>query len=409
VQRLTNTVRDYDWGSRLHIARMQGQPAAEHPMAEMWLGAHPGAPSTLADGRALDDAIAADPAGLLGDRVADRFEGRLPFLMKLLAAAEPLSLQVHPTSERARAGYAEEDRAGVPLDAPDRNYRDRSHKPELIYALTRFEGMAGFRDLGRTTEILRLLELPWLDDVIARFESSGTPFQSLRAVVAEWLALSGAELVDRVAQLGAAAAAAEERAHRVDPRYRPPSIDRQSVERESRRVFAEATSLAAKYPADPGVLVTLLLNHVVLAPGEALFLDAGVIHAYTSGFGVEIMAASDNVVRAGLTPKHVDIPELMRIADFRPMPAPLWAPAESETVQVFEPPVRDFALEIAELPATSLASSGPRIVLALGGAVTVTAGGATLELGSAESAFVSDADGPLTVTGEGRVAVASVP
>jgi len=409
VQRLTNTVRDYDWGSRLHIARLQGLPTAEQPMAEMWLGAHPGAPSTLADGRTLDEAIAADPTALLGARVADRFDGRLPFLMKLLAAAEPLSLQVHPSSEQARAGYAEEDRAGVPLMSAARNYKDASHKPELIYALTRFEGMAGFRELGHTAEILRLLGLPWLDNVATLFEETGTPFQSLRSVVKEWLSLGGAALSDRVEEVRRAAAVAEDRAHRAATRRSEPVVDRQSVERESRRVFAQTAELAAKYPHDAGVLVTLLLNHVVLAPGEALFLDAGVIHAYTSGFGVEIMAASDNVVRAGLTSKHVDVPELMRISDFRPMPAPLWAGQEVDGVQVFDPPVRDFVLQLADVPCAVLAAAGPRIVLALDGAVRVAAGGTDVLLAPGESAFVAGADGPLSVSGEGRVAVASVP
>ena len=410
MQRLTNAVREYDWGSRTHIAKLTGQPAAESPMAEMWFGAHPGAPSVLADGRSLDLAIEADADGMLGTEVANRFQGKLPFLLKLLAAAEPLSLQVHPSSERARSGYAEEQRAGIRPDASDRNYKDASHKPELIYALTRFEGMAGFRSLPRTARILRMLSLPWLDEVALRLEDSGTPFQTLRTVVAEWLASSGPELEVRLAELGRAAAEAERAAHRADPRARPPKSDRQSVDRESLRVFDQTMRLVAKYPTDAGVLVTLLLNHVVLAPGEALFLDAGVIHAYTSGFGVEIMAASDNVVRAGLTSKHIDVPELMKIADFRPMPAPLWGPIDDEDDQaaVFQPPVADFRLEVAELPVRA-AASGPRIVLVLEGTASARAGQESLALSAGESAFVPDCDGPLEISGTGRVVVASVP
>jgi mannose-6-phosphate isomerase len=420
VWRLTNEVRDYAWGSRTHISRLHGLPDADRPMAEQWFGAHAGAPSRIDDGRTLAAVIAADPQHTLGSDVAEHFDGRLPFLLKLLAAAEPLSLQVHPTTARARAGFREEDALGKPVDAADRNYRDPSHKPELIYALTRFEGMAGFRDLARTADILRLLQLPWLDDVAERLDSSPAPFQTLRSVVGDWLTLERDELTALVGELGKAAAAAEERAHKVDPRARPPLSDRQSVERESLRVFAQTASLAAAYPNDAGVLVTLLLNHVVLAPGEAMFLDAGVIHAYTFGFGVEIMASSDNVVRAGLTPKHVDIPELMRITDFRPMPAPLWTPHdETPGVAVFQPPVEDFRLEIAELPAAVAPADGPRIVLVLEGRAVVSTAldqrgaldrpAGRLALAQGESVFVPDADGPIEITGTGRVAIASVP
>jgi len=412
VWTLTNVVRDYAWGSRTHLARLQGIPESDRPMAELWLGAHAGAPSRIDDGRLLDELIAADPKDALGADVATRFDDRLPYLMKLLAAAEPLSLQVHPTTARARAGFREEELKGVPVDAPDRNYRDSSHKPELIYALTRFEGMAGFRDLDRTAAILRQLRLPWLDEVADQLESSGTPFQTLRSVVAGWLALTGDDVRARVAELGQAAAAAEERAHNATPRSRTQVAARQSVERESRRVFAQTAALAAAYPADAGVLVTLLLNHVVLAPGEAMFLDAGVIHAYTSGFGLEIMASSDNVVRAGLTPKHVDIPELMRITDFRPMPAPLWHPTqETPDVAVFQPPVEDFSLVVAELPASDVPPSGPRIVLVLEGEADVSTAldPSGQRLGQGGSVFVTDADGPCEITGTGRVAIASVP
>lgn len=408
--KLTNVIRDYSWGSRTHLARLQGLADSDRPLAELWMGAHPGAPSRLPDGRPLDVVIESDPQQTLGAHVAGRFDDRLPFLLKLLAAAEPLSLQVHPTTARARTGFREENAAGKGLDAPDRNYRDASHKPELIYALTRFEGMAGFRDLDRTAEIVRQLRLPWLDEVADRLASSPAPFQTLRGVVGGWLTLEGDELTARVAEVGKAATAAEAQAHKVDPRARPPLSDRQSVERESLRVFAQTAALSAAYPCDAGVLVTLLLNHVVLAPGEAMFLDAGVIHAYTSGFGVEIMASSDNVVRAGLTPKHVDIPELMRITDFRPMPAPLWSPLEEGAgAELFQPPVEDFSLEVAPLPTTAVATSGPRLVVVLEGAAELSSAGRELALAQGESAFVTDADGTLEIRGAGRVAIASVP
>ncbi len=330
MYRLENPVRDYAWGSRTHIPRLLGVPPDGRPWAELWMGAHPSAPSRLPDGTSLEDAIAADPERMLGARVHASFGDRLPFLMKLLAAAEPLSLQVHPTSERARIRCAEQDAAGIPLDAPERSYPDASHKPELIYALTRFEGMAGFRDPERTAVILRGLGLRWLDAVADQIETTQTPFQTLRAVVTEMLGTKGELLRHRLRELRAAASTAELRSHSSYAGRRAGTADDPTlVERESVRVYAATAQLVDRYPDDAGVLVTLLLNHVVLAAGEAMFIDAGVIHAYTSGFGVEIMAASDNVLRAGLTPKHVDIPELLEVTNFTPMPPPQWAARES--------------------------------------------------------------------------------
>src|SRR3954447_25009392 len=351
MHRLTNPVRHYAWGSRTHIPKMCGLPISDEPVAEMWFGAHPADPSCIEDGRRLDDLISAAPQDILGDRVARSFGGRLPFLMKLLAAAEPLSLQVHPTSEQARIRFAEQNAAGIPLDAPERSYRDASHKPELIYALTRFEGMAGFRDTTRTAAILRMFELPCLDAVAAELAVTPTPFKSLRRVVSEMLATSGEELRERLQQLRIAAEDAEARAHRPESRMRPPDVEQSSTERESLRVIAQTKALVDRYPDDAGVLVTLLLNHVVLAAGEAMFIAAGVIHAYTSGFGVEIMAASDNVLRAGLTPKHVDIPELLEVTNFTPIPPPLWAgtPVEDADGIKLAPPVEEFELVVASI------------------------------------------------------------
>jgi mannose-6-phosphate isomerase len=346
---------------------------------------------------------------MLGSRVAEGFGPRLPFLMKALAAAEPLSLQVHPTSDRARAGYAAENAAGVPIGDPRRSYQDEFHKPELVYALTRFEGMAGFRDVAKSSEILRLFDLPWLDSVADDLHA-GPPAETLHAVVTAMLATGGDVLADRLVDLGKAACAAEERAHRSRLPGVRRSRERTSVEREAVRVFAQTAALADRYPADPGVLVTLLLNHVVLSPGEAMFLDAGVIHAYTSGFGVEIMASSDNVVRAGLTPKHVDVAELLDIADFRPVPPPTVAPASAgRAVVSFEPPVTDFALHVVAAPSEALPAAGPRMVLGLDGEMRLASADGELPVRRGEAVFVPDRTGPIRLTGAGRVAVGAVP
>lgn len=407
---MANPIRHYAWGSRTHLPRLLGQDPTEQPAAELWLGAHPGDPSYLDADTSLADAIAHEPRAMLGEPVVAEYGARLPFMMKVLAAAAPLSLQVHPNTERARRGFAREEAAGLPTGHPDRNYQDPFHKPELIFALTRFEGMGGFRDLDRSAAILRLLQLPWLDELAEQLDCSATPFQTLREVVTGLLTLTPDVLTARVGELAVAAEAAEGRGHRVSPRVRPPRADRNSVSRESLRVFATVRTLARAYPSDAGVLVSLLLNHVVLAPGEAMFVDAGVVHAYTSGLGVEILAASDNVVRAGLTPKHTDVPELLQVTDFTPRPAPLWASHDSTPGEArFEPPTGEFALLVGAPPLTRIPAAGPRIVLALTGPVALRSGGAELVLTGGQSAFVADDDGPLSVHGPGRVALAWVP
>src|SRR4051794_33616207 len=379
----------------------------------MWFGAHPADPSRVEDGRGLDEVIERSPEASLGAHVAGSFGPRLPFLMKLLAAAEPLSLQVHPTSERARIRFAEQNAAGIPLTAAERSYQDASHKPELIYALTRFEGMAGFRDTTRTAAILRMFELPWLDAVAAELAVTPTPFQSLRRVVSEMLATSGEELHERLQQLRIAAEGAEARAHRPRSRMRPPDVEQSSLERESLRVIAQTKALVDRYPDDAGVLGTLLLNPVVLAAGEAMFTAAGVIHAYTSGCGVEIMAASDNVLRAGLTSKHVDIPELLEITNFTPTPPPLWAGTRLRDADgtVLAPPVEEFELVVASIDGEDPVTDDvrPMIVLCLDGEIGVSGATASDTLRPGQSVFVTDGDGRVRLTGRGRFALARTP
>lgn len=408
MHRLLGETRNYAWGSRTLLPRFLGRIGDGLPHAELWLGAHPGDPARTPEGTTLVDLIGQHPEGALGTRVAERFNGSLPFLMKALAAAEPLSLQVHPTASQAQDGFRRENAAGVPIGAHRRNFQDESHKPELIFALTRFEGMAGFRDAAASARILRGLELAWADEVAQRLEG-GTPEVTLRSVVADLLATPRSRVADMLADLSKSARVAEERSHRNRPPGSRRHRERTDVDRESLRVYAQAAGLTERYPDDPGVLVTLLLNHVVLSPGEAMFLDAGVVHAYTSGFGIEIMASSDNVVRAGLTPKHVDVAELLEVASFAPVPPPL-CPAEridSQAVR-FSPPVDEFSLVVARAPVDALPSSGPRIVLALEGEVDLVTEDDRVRLTRGESAFVADDEGPLRVVGDGRVAVGAV-
>jgi mannose-6-phosphate isomerase len=409
MDQLTCATRDYAWGSPSLIPRFLDKPADGRPQAELWIGAHPGDPARLPDGTRLDDHIRDHAEESLGARALETFGPRLPYLVKALAAAEPLSLQVHPTTERARMGFDHEDQAGIPIGAPERSYQDRFHKPELLVAITRFEGMAGFRDVEKTIQILRLLEHPWADRVAKELDAA-PPFQALHRVVGDILEQHGDALRRLVAEIASAATAAERRGHQSNRTSGRIYLDRASVERESTRLFAQTAALAQQYPDDPGVLVTLLLNHVVLSPGEAMFLDAGVVHAYSSGFGVEIMAASDNVVRAGLTAKHVDVPELLHIANFTPIPAPIWEPTTvSASTLSYEPPVAEFTLAITRAPETRLPTAGPRTLLCLDGEVEVVGAAGRVGLRTGQALFVPHADGAIELDGDGTVAIASVP
>ncbi|MFI5759043.1 mannose-6-phosphate isomerase, class I [Streptomyces sp. NPDC051569] len=322
MDRLSNTVRPYAWGSTTAIPELLGVAPTGEPQAEMWMGAHPGAPSRLDRGtgeQALSDLIDAAPAAELGAAAAGKFGPRLPFLLKLLAAGSPLSLQVHPNLAQAKEGYADEERRGVPIDAPHRNYKDANHKPELICALTPFDGLCGFRAPEDAAELLARLDVdslkPYVDLLRAHPEEA-----ALREVLTAVLAADPDEMAATVTETAAAA----------------------------ERLGGDCTpyvSIAHHYPGDPGVIAAMLLNYVQLQPGEALFLGAGVPHAYLNGLGVEIMANSDNVLRCGLTPKHVDVPELLRIVRFEASePGVLRPEASASGEELYETPTDEFAL-----------------------------------------------------------------
>ncbi|MFE0456785.1 mannose-6-phosphate isomerase, class I [Streptomyces sp. NPDC058914] len=347
MDRLDNTVRPYAWGSPTAIPHLLGVEPTGEPQAEMWMGAHPGAPSRTSRGT-LVEVIEADPHKELGKAAVDRFGPRLPFLLKILAAGAPLSLQVHPDLEQARKGYEDEERRGIPLDAPHRNYKDANHKPELICALTEFDGLCGFRAPARAADLLDGLGIdslkPYVDLLHAHPEDA-----ALREVLTAILTADPQEMAHTVA----AAAAA---------------CDRLAGD------YAPYAGIAHHYPGDPGVLAAMLLNHVRLQPGEALFLGAGIPHAYLSGLGVEIMANSDNVLRCGLTPKHVDVPELLRIVRFEPGdPRVLRPEAGPDGEELYETPIDEFRLSRYVLPEGArphdLTLPTPQILLCTAGSV----------------------------------------
>ncbi|MEU3755173.1 mannose-6-phosphate isomerase, class I [Streptomyces olivoreticuli] len=390
MDRLANTVRPYAWGSTTAIPELLGTTPTGEPQAELWMGAHPGAPSRVDRGdgpRPLGDTIADAPEAELGPETVRRFGPRLPFLLKLLAAASPLSLQVHPDLDRARAGFADEEARGIPADAPHRTYRDPNHKPELLCALTPFEGLCGFRAPARTAELLAALDVdslkPYVDLLHAQPEAD-----ALREVLTAVLVADHTAIAETV---HAASAAAERLAAEDGPH---------------RDAYAAYASIAHHYPGDPGVIAAMLLNHVRLNPGEALYLGAGVPHAYLDGLGVEVMANSDNVLRCGLTPKHIDVPELLRVVRFESTdPAVLRPEADAGGEEVYATPVDEFRLSryvfapSSETPAT-LPPGAPQILLCTSGtAVLRAADGTELRLRRGESAFVR-ADERAELTGD---------
>ena len=390
---LENPIQNYAWGSRTAIAELLGRPTpSERPEAEIWIGAHPKAPSRIAEPPGLgtlDAAIQDDPVGLLGADVCDRFGNELPFLFKVLAAAEPLSIQAHPNQEQARGGWNRENAEGVPLDAPRRNYRDPNHKPELVCALTPFVALKGFRPLDETVRALEPLARPELSEAVGRVARERNA-AALRALFARLMTL--------------------------DPEERAPILKRALAEagrRSSDPGWRWVKRLLEKYPGDVGALAPLYLNLVTLEPGEALYLAAGELHAYLEGTALEIMANSDNVLRGGLTPKHVDVQELMATLVFEAQEAAVLkpdSPGPGETS--FVTPAREFELGFVELsPGRAHSAAGGRleILLQLSGSARLKANGRETALERGRAVLVPAASSSYVLEGSGRLARVRVP
>ncbi len=395
--RLEGAPRHYAWGSTTAIPHLLGREPDGRPLAELWFGAHLSGPS-VASGSGVDGDLAtlisADPIGMLGEDVVARFGVALPYLLKIIAADRPLSLQVHPDLARARAGYAAEDAARIPLDSPQRNYRDRNHKPELVFALTPFEALSGFRAPRRAAEILSDLDSA-VAKTLAEFLHGDPTVAGVRAAFRSLLDPSTRPCEQDVHDLVAACA------HRLEKGSPSTRADRNVL------------LLARHFPGDPGVVTSLLLNPVTLQHGEAMFIPAGGVHAYLSGTAIEVMANSDNVLRAGLTVKHVDPAEVLAAVDYVAAPPVRIAPEVANlTTQAFYVPVDDFELHVSRVAGNRkrmVPGRGPRVIVCLGGQVSLRAGGAVLELRRGEAAFLAASDGPLTVRGQGRIVQADVP
>jgi mannose-6-phosphate isomerase len=384
---LTNAIQPYAWGSRSAIAELQGRAPSGQPEAELWMGAHPGAPSRLERRPTLLDAIEAAPEAELGQAVVEAFGPRLPYLLKVLAADRPLSLQVHPTPEQARAGFDAEEVRRIPRDAPDRNYRDPYSKPELIVALTPFVGLCGFRDSPELAALLAELPVPALKEFADALDADPGE-AAVRGMLASLLRWPEADRAGLVAEVVQAARSLGSSGSRFAAAY-------------------EWTArVGADYPGDTGVVVVLMLNLVTLAPGEAIFLRPGTLHAYLHGVGVEIMAGSDNVLRGGLTPKHIDVDELLGLLDFSTGPiAPTRPTMVSPAEQAWVTPTPEFRLSrvtVAGDP-VELAGGTPQILLAVRGSVRLQDGDQVLEIGSGESVFVPASSAGVRLTGDASV------
>ncbi len=414
--RLTNPQMRYDWGSVALLPELLGTPGDGRPLAEIWMGAHPSAPSRISlDGRqvGLDEFVTSRPEQALGADLGRGPGAHLPFLLKLLAADRPLSLQVHPTREQAAAGFRAEDAAGIAPDDPSRNYRDSEHKPEMLYALTPFELMAGFRPVPVIRELLAGLRIDDLAPLLAGLDRA-SPAEADGTPAADAGRPAETESALRSALTALLTAAPQDQRRIVE------AVVASARTRSAERVeYARVGDLARDYPGDVAIVASLFLNYLHLVPGDAVFVGAGMIHSYVRGLGVELMATSDNVLRAGLTAKHVDTRELLHLVDFAPgEPARLHPIAVGGGARRYTPPVEDFALwvlapELAEDggPAVTVPGppSGARIALCCAGLASVTSASEHLELRPGQAAFIPAGDGPIDVSASGTVVVACQP
>lgn len=395
---LEPVTQPYAWGSHTAIAELQGRPApTAGPEAELWMGAHPSAPSGVERAgvrTTLDAVIAADPVGELGPACAARFGGRLPFLLKVLAAEKALSIQVHPSREQAEAGYRAENERGLAPGDKSRNYVDDWPKPEILCALTRFEVLAGMRPAADAAALLRALGVAGLAPLAAGLAAGAATGQAAGALsralgaILTWPPAGRGPLV-------AGVVSASERVAAGGGQYAA--------------ACAAIAGLNEDHPGDLGIVAALLLRYAVLQPGEAVFLPAGGPHAYLRGTGVELLANSDNVVRAGLTPKHIDVPELLKLTDPAASVPVIEPRPVGGGVSVYDSPAPEFRLFRAELgPAgvTLPGGGGPRVVLCAGGTGTLRADSGTLTIAKGESCYLSAADGTVAASGPATLFVA---
>lgn len=385
MQKMHNSVQNYAWGSIDALTTLYGVNNPEgKPMAELWMGAHPKSSSFVTNQQgnevSLRDEISQDLNRYLGSKVAHRF-GELPFLFKVLCVEQPLSVQVHPSKKAAEIGFAKENALGIPIDAAERNYKDSNHKPELLYALTPFQAMNGFRELVDTASVLQPVSDAHPD--IATFLAH-PDVNNLRTLFANLLRMENQN------------------------KTRAFKILKSALNNQQGQPWDTIRNIAVHYPDDNGLFSPLLFNIITLQPGEAMFLHEETPHAYLNGVALEVMANSDNVLRAGLTPKHIDIPELLANLKFtaKDTDSLLTTPITQGDEQRFPVPVEDFAFSIHRLSEQSqiLAQTSAAIVFCIEGLAMLEKNHQQVMLNPGESCYLSADESPVSVIGSGRIA-----
>jgi mannose-6-phosphate isomerase len=391
--RLKNAIQEYAWGSPFAIPELLGLPVSQTPWAELWMGAHPKAPSLVEiDGRwmPLDRVIRDAPDMILGKGAAKRFHSQMPYLFKVLAAAKPLSIQAHPGREQAREGFARENRLNIPLDALERNYRDENHKPECLCALTPFWALNGFRAVPQILSLCGRICPAGLGDILTDLSHGSQP-SGVKKFFREILSLKS-EQRDAVIR---------------------EALDHARMLIDESPVFKWMVKLHQYYPGDIGVISPLFLNLICLDPGQAMLLPSGRIHAYLDGVGMELMANSDNVLRGGLTPKHIDVPEMLNILEVEPGEPEIYLPEKKGSEWVYPSHADEFELSVIRMKETEgrAAVSVPsvQILLCTYGRARITAPGQCIEAVRGDSFLVPAAVGEYTVQGSCEFYKASVP
>ena len=388
IFKLRNRIFEYAWGSKTFISHLQGkEELSVEPQAELWMGTHPlGSSRIMTNGReeSLLEIIMQDPERMLGKHTTRKFKNELPFLFKVLAAAHPLSIQAHPNKTQAKKGFKFENEEITQLDSSERNYRDNNHKPELICALTNFEAMCGFQPIRDIVERIKYLQLEDHIPQIKELEINPSA-NNLKKMFSKLMSNHDDDQTKKVSIL-------INRLTEFEPRNENELI-----------IFRWITRLAAIYPQDMGVFSPLFLNLIKLKPGEALFIDSGVLHSYLNGCGVEVMANSDNVLRGGLTTKKVDLPELVKILKFDDAGLKKIEPKLVGYERIYYTSAQEFQLSKIVLkgdePFINANVLSAEVILCSEGIGTITWSQSTLEFVSGESVFIPFAISEYTIHG----------
>jgi len=394
---LKNSIQEYSWGSKTFIPQFMGEPSpSKKPQAELWMGAHPKAPSMVfsdGDWRSLPELIQNNPEDILGPAIARKFSNKLPFLFKILASAKPLSIQAHPSKEEAKEGFARENIQKIPLNAPHRNYKDENHKPEMICALKPLSALKGFRKVEEIVQLMDKIGAPTQKQGIDVFRNQPNQ-EGLKDFFHAMMTMDR----ERQRRVVNEVVACAERYSKTD------------------ETFEWVIRLNGEYPGDIGVLSPILLNVVHLNPGEAIHIPAGELHAYLEGAGLELMASSDNVLRGGLTPKHVDVPELLKILHFQYHETEILRPEIHETGEHLYPTVSDeFILSVIPLDEGSFYESPQRrsveIMICMEGDAHITdlESGEILDLSQGTSIIIPAAVKQYRLEGMSTIYKAAVP